>query len=94
MRNAAYMQNGRNCCCVDALLIFEMEVESTQTETGSPVGEENCLNRAAVNLSDMEEDVDIEHAVDQFQKTISSKPVYNERRRSIFNTTLEINERE
>lgn len=62
-------------------------------ETGSPVGEENCLNTTAVNLSGMEEDVDIEHAVDQFQKTILSQPVYNERRRSIFNTTLEINER-
>lgn len=68
-----------------------MEVESTETE--SPVEEENSLNKAVVILSDVEDmsEVDIEDAVDQFQKTISSKPAYNERRRSIFNTTLEIN---
>lgn len=69
-----------------------MEVDAT--ETGSPFAEENSLNKAAVIPSDVEDisDVDIEDAEDQFQKTISSKPAYNERRRSIFNTTLEINE--
>lgn len=69
-----------------------MEVDATETD--SPFAEENSLNKAAVIPSDVEDisDVDIEDAEDQFQKTISSKPTYNERRRSIFNTTLEINE--
>ncbi|KAH8415377.1 hypothetical protein KR222_005880 [Zaprionus bogoriensis] len=62
-------------------------------ETQSPTAGEHSLNRAVAQLSDMEDisDVDIDVVVDQFHKTISSQP-YNERRRSIFNTTLDMNE--
>ncbi|KAH8399744.1 hypothetical protein KR215_001986 [Drosophila sulfurigaster] len=49
--------------------------------------------RTAV-LSDVDDisDIDIEGAAEELHKTMTAKPVYN-RRRSIFNTTLDLNER-
>ncbi|XP_060664621.1 uncharacterized protein LOC132797118 [Drosophila nasuta] len=48
--------------------------------------------RTAV-LSDVDDisDIDIEDAAEELHKTMTAKPVYN-RRRSIFNTTLDLNE--
>ncbi|EDW66296.1 uncharacterized protein Kmn1 [Drosophila virilis] len=54
---------------------------------------EKCFNSPTARLSDVDDisDIDVEDVVDKLHKTITSKPVYDEKR-SIFNTTLDLAE--
>ncbi|KAH8388061.1 hypothetical protein KR093_011421 [Drosophila rubida] len=69
-----------------------MEADGTAATNNLSALEKSVKLCTAV-LSDVDDisDIDIEDAAEELHKTMTAKPVYNERR-SIFNTTLDLNE--
>ncbi|XP_062141097.1 uncharacterized protein LOC133849202 [Drosophila sulfurigaster albostrigata] len=67
-----------------------MEAEAAANDLGA---ENKPIKLRTAVLSDVDDisDIDIEEAAEELHKTMTAKPVYN-RRRSIFNTTLDLNE--
>lgn len=62
-----------------------------EAESNISIVREKSENPPSVYLSDVDDisDIDVDDAVDKLHKTITSKPVYDEKR-SIFNTTLDL----
>lgn len=61
-----------------------------EAESNISIVQERCENPPDVHLSDVDDisDIEVDDVVDKLHKTITSKPVYDEKR-SIFNTTLD-----